>query len=165
MKRNQWILISVIVILLFLISIKLGGITMDGIHAILPNYILISTAIFVISFAVYVLQLELSENLQIAIKNAKNNSVPLDIDILTSLLTMFDRVHKIGHSNESVLILSTVSTLFSIAALFFSYLTIKTDIVVIPLFYLATFTVILSIFEMLVLAYDLTPKAVNSSLN
>ena len=138
---------------------------MDGIHAILPNYILISTAIFVISFAVYVLQLELSENLQIAIKNAKNNSVPLDIDILTSLLTMFDRVHKIGHSNESVLILSTVSTLFSIAALFFSYLTIKTDIVVIPLFYLATFTVILSIFEMLVLAYDLTPKAVNSSLN
>jgi hypothetical protein len=153
MNRNQGIFVLTILVAFGVITLNQGGIPNQGKQVLLSDYILISTAIFVIAFAVIAIQRDMFEKIRSTFDEIYVTKVP----VTSSHVTGIKHFYKTLRSNDWVLYFSTVSTFLSITALYFSYLVGDATIIVRPLFYFATAFVIISIFEMVSLASLLIP--------
>ncbi|MGB8891219.1 MAG: hypothetical protein WCC86_04055 [Methanoregula sp.] len=154
MNRNQWIIGCILIALLIGYMIFEKGVTNQGIRGILPNYILISTAIFTVTFVVYILGRQIFEELEHELGEAYAEINHRNL--VHSVLNKVDRNRKMSKSNNLVFIFSMLCIISSILALIFSNLTEDSSNAAIILFYLATIFVICSIFEMLALAWKLS---------
>jgi hypothetical protein len=151
MRRSWWISVFAINFILIVATIVGGGLTKRGIQSIIANYIIISTAIVVVIFAVIPIQREMF----LLIHKKFQEKITENPNLVDEIFNLHDLAFTTYHSIDISLGCAILTIFCCIFALYLNNLTLGTwKYAVICITYAATIFITISIAEL----SDLTLK-------
>jgi hypothetical protein len=158
MRKIWWAAIVLWEIVIIFLCHQGGDLTQQGIDSICSNFIIIATAILVVTMALYPIGKEMLKRFSSEIQQGIDGKLQIDIlkpDVLYKFLDESDHLVKILPSISVASVCAVCTIFFSIAALFFNGIKdthiIATEILV----FLALFCFLVSISEISELGWHL----------